>query len=335
MKKNEKIYCDVFKSFQYFRLKKTVELANQILDQNVVNNEISKYNLISKASNLIKSKKSNKAQESKDEYELVIQNFEKENKEYNYKLYYNNTLETNINELFKEDTYSLSKLLFTINVIFDKKYDYKGNDDCFKVMSSILYHDSNKFSEIQNQFKQTYLAINKKEFSSLQKGIMIGAGIASIAAVVMFPIAFVGGVSAAAPVTTSALAALGISDMQIGVGIAALGGLLGALAINVLLIDLPMYGYNKKQLINEYRTLSLEDSATLLTIKALLISEAKKSMPKDEYKEKMSEILEIVDDFKSDTEYLLFAENNNILVNKEKMKQFHRWDLEVMKLLKL
>ena len=99
MKKNEKIYCDVFKSFQYFRLKKTVELANQILDQNVVNNEISKYNLISKASNLIKSKKSNKAQESKDEYELVIQNFEKENKEYNYKLYYNNTLETNINEL--------------------------------------------------------------------------------------------------------------------------------------------------------------------------------------------------------------------------------------------
>ena len=55
---------------------------------------------------------------------------------------------------------------------------------------------------------------------------MIGIGALATAALVICPVLAVGGLEAAAPVTTAALAAAGFADMQLGVGMLALFGAL-------------------------------------------------------------------------------------------------------------
>ncbi len=334
MDKTTKNYQNIFKSFQYFRLKKAAEKQKHILDSNKIDTEVSKYNVVGKLANFYKGKKSEKTQENLTDIELTIKDFEEKNKEFNYKLYYESGLEKNINELFKEDKYGLSKLLFSINVIFDQDFEYVENDETFKVMSSVLFYDSTRFGEIEKQFKQLFLSINRKELSKLQKGILIGLGASSVAAVIFLPILAVGGINASAAVTTGALAAIGLGDMQLGVGFATMYSLITGIALCGL-------GYGSMRLINrdklkqEFYKLTMEESAMLLTIKAMLIAEAKKKMPKDKFKEEVSAILEIIDDLKSDTEYLLFAENNDINLNKERIGQFHRWDNELIRLLNL
>lgn len=330
MEKNEKIYCDIFKSFQYFRLKKSVELTNQIIAANTITGEGSFFGFINK----MKNNKREKAEAEKNNYESLIQDFEKENENYNFKLYYEHDLEKNIKELFEEDIYNLSKLLFAINIIFDRKYNYKGDEETFKVMSSILYYNSTKFDEIEKQFKRLFMSINKKELSKLQKGILIGLAFASVSSVFCLPVLVAGGAAATASTTTAALAAIGIGDMQLGVGFASMCGAVASLAL-VGSGYAGMKLINREKLKKEYKNLSLEETAMLLTLKAMIISEAKTTMPKEKFKEEISEILGIVDDYKSDTEYLLFAENNDVNVNIEKMNQFHRWDNELIKLLGL
>lgn len=334
MEKNEKIYLDVFKSFQYFRLKKSVELIDQVIDANTVNNTDPNPGFFKMIANNYKNNKCYNALEEKNKYETLIRNFEWENQDYNYRLYFERNIEKNIKELFANDYYGLSRLLFAINIIFDKQYEYKGHDETFHLMSSILYYDSSRFNEIEKQFKQLFLSINKKELSRLQKGILIGIGLASITSVVLLPICLVGGATASAVATTTSLSAIGFSDMQIGVGFASLCGAVAGLSLIGIGYG-NMRFYNRQKLKTEFKRLSLDESAMLLTIKAMIISEAKKTMPRDKFKEEINKILEIVDDYKSDTEYYLFAERDDVNTNKERINQFHRWDNELIKILNL
>lgn len=51
------------------------------------------------------------------------------------------------------------------------------------------------------------------------------------------------------------------------------------------------------------------------------------------FKEYVSEYMQTVEDFKSDTNNVLFIERMNVELNKEKINTFHKFDKELMKVI--
>ena len=72
--------------------------------------------------------------------------------------------------------------------------------------------------------------------------------------------------------------------------------------------------------------------AKMLAIKCYLMHVARQTMPKYMFKEKMSEMLEMISDLKADTDYLLLVEGHNIVENKKKINVFHNLDSKLEKI---
>ena len=60
---------------------------------------------------------------------------------------------------------------------------------------------------------------------------------------------------------------------------------------------------------------------------------AKQTMPQNIFKEKTSELLQMLQDLKSDTDYVLLVEKQNIEENKKKIHVFHNLDKKLAEML--
>ena len=195
----------------------------------------------------------------------------------------------------------MNKYLLSIRLILDNEYSYRANKKSLEAVSAILYNgEENRLNEINTRLQQIYLKIAKKPMSNNQKTALIAVGVLS-------------------------LLSLGLGSVVAPSGIAITGSTLAGL-LSIGLVAEGMNLYNKAQVKSDYKSLSVEESAFFLTLKALLIEHAREMMPKNEFKENLNEILESIDDMKSEVGYLLFVENESIDENKEKLNQFHNFD---------
>ena len=154
-------------------------------------------------------------------------------------------------------------------------------------------------------------------------------------AIAVVPALTIGNVSAAG--ITGGLAGLGSS---IGLGGTIVEGV-GMIAIAELLLDSAIVGfayksmdmYNRNIVKKSFREMDYNRAAHMLAIKCYLMKRAKSIMPSNLYKEKISELLQMIQDLKSDTDYLLFVERELPEVNKNKIRVFHNMDKKLMEML--
>ena len=92
---------------------------------------------------------------------------------------------------------------------------------------------------------------------------------------------------------------------------------------------------NQEQLKQEFRKLSFNEVALSLAHRALLIERAKIYMNEADVKENISDLLALIDDFRSDTSYELFVERSIVAGNKDKIQLFHNFDQTMMKVCKV
>lgn len=327
---------DIIKSIQYFRLKREKELLerDKSTAESNIDTEAKKYNLFAKAKNAINNKKSEKKSNQISDIDSVITKFENKNSDRNYNLWFNNTLSKYINELYSEDKYGLKKIMLGVSIVLDDSHKYIYEDEEYQDISKLLFGNLTKMNEIKRTIKDNYVAIASKNLSSVQKGVLIGLGIGGLVLACTLPVMIAGGAAVSAATTTAGLAAIGFGDMQVGIGMAALFGLIGGTALVGA-----GYGtiktYNIVDAKNAFRKLNCDEVALLLSVKALIIEEAKKVMSKDDFKEYFSELLEAIDTLKSDAEYMLFVENNDVKNNKEKIDVFYKWNKRLIKIFDL
>lgn len=326
---------DIIKSFQYYRLKKEIELFEK--KKNIAESKIdhtATKNPFTKLKNAINNKKSDNRSEDISKVQKFIDRFEIENANINYKLCVNGGIEGALCSLYNNDKYGLQKIMLGVSLVLDNSFDYTFETEEYEEISRILFNDFTKMSEIKKTLKSNYTDIASKSLSNLQKGILIGLGIGGLVLACSLPIVIAGGASVSAAVTTSSLATLGFGDMQLGIGMAALFGLIGGSALVGL-------GYgaikanNTFEAKESFRKLNCDEAALLLAIKALLIKEAKLVMPNSEFKDYLNEILEAIELLKSDSEYMLFVENRDVKTNKGKVDIFYNWNKKLINIMNL
>jgi hypothetical protein len=179
------------------------------------------------------------------------------------------------------------------------------------------------------------VAVTKKNLSNKQKGVLKALAILTVITLPVCSIASVGGLNAAGNVTTHLLKLIGFkNDMQLGIGIISLVTLLVGSTIMVggykILKD-----HNKSDARKAFRKFDREEAGLLLAIKLLLIQEAKKVMPNDDFRKYKFDSIQAVYVLKTDVDTRLFVDNEDVVGNKEKLELFNNFNNRLIKILGL
>lgn len=226
-----------------------------------------------------------------------------------------------VDELFKEDKYGMTKLLFASTIILDDEYNYKYVEDGLAAISNILYQNKESLAEIKKQLFENYNAIAPNVLSNTQKGILMGVAAASLIGIVTMPAIMSVGLSA----TALAAHSFGI----------------GAITLETVLISAAITGftyggmklYNDAKIKKEFLELSPEKNAFYLAIQCTFIQRLKEQASEEEFKEQLDSILRDLGVLKSDLDYYLFVEKESTKENKAKVKSFHEFDNRLLKVL--
>lgn len=229
--------------------------------------------------------------------------------------------------LFSDDKYGLSKIIFATSIILDTEFKYDYEAEGLTEVSEILYGNRYTLVSLKNSLFAHYKAISKsnRELSSAQKAALIGAAAVALVGIATIPVLLVGGAKASAVATTTALAAHGFADMQIGAGVVAVE----AFFISAAMLGVTYGGmkiYNNAKVKEEFRKLTPERNALYLAIQCLYIEKIKADLSAEEFKTQLDEILKSLELLKADLDFYLFVEKNNTFTNKEKIRAFHEFD---------
>lgn len=324
---------EIFREIQFFRLTMEVEDSLREIEKNETVNTDSLKGLqkfFTSIGNSIKNSKTEKLSQNKLEAEKKLDQFLNENPFFCTKNASEDTIRQDVNLFFGGFTPMMERERFAVSVIMDNEYSYIQNESHDKAISRALFSNETQYEEIKKRLEDLYREIAKKPLSAVQKGAMIGIGALSAATLFLFPVIMAGGITAAAPTTTAALAAIGFGDMQVGIGMLSLySALLGGAAMGITYKA--MEEENQDQLRREFCQLNFDEAAKLLAIRALFIERSKFYMNENEIKENISDLLELIDDFRSDTSYELFVEHSDIAKNRDKIQLFHNFDKTMIK----
>lgn len=324
----------LFKSLQYLRLKYSLYLLNEDLKKNQPiaadpnSGRIERFFLEQK--NNLRSTKTNKLLALRSSINSEIGRLLKDSTEMPYD---QNEINQIIREVFQNDTYSLEKSLFSAGIVLDGEYNYEYEKETLDYISALLWNNNYQLSYIKNSIEHTYKDLAKQPLSSNQK-LLLGGTAAIVLLTATVPALALGGLSASG--ITGGLAgfgtALGLGGTMVeGVGLMALAELLldGAiLGFTYAMLD----NHNKNIVKNSFRKMDYNDAAKMLAIKCYIMSVAKQTMPENVFKEKTNELLQMIQDLKSDTDYVLLVEKQNIEENKKKIKVFHNLDEKLAKI---
>lgn len=226
-----------------------------------------------------------------------------------------------VDELFKEDQYGMTKLLFASTIILDDEYNYKYVEDGLAAASSILYENKEALVEIKKQLFENYNAIAPNVLSNTQKGILMGVAAASLIGIVTMPAIMSVGLSATA-----------LAAHSFGIGAITLEAVLMSAAITGFTYG-GMKLYNDAKIKKEFLELSPEKNAFYLAIQCTFIQRLKEQVSEEEFKEQLDSILRDLGVLKSDLDYYLFVEKESTKENKAKVKSFHEFDNRLLKVL--
>lgn len=230
---------------------------------------------------------------------------------------------------------SMMKIVFASTIIMDAQYNYSYIEEGLSAVSQILYGDPYSLCNIKSLLEQNYkYLMGSKTLSNVQKTALLGFGIASAIGIIAFPVIMAGGINAAGPTTAALLAAKGFGDMQLGVGVIAASSVLIGAAITGLAYG-GMRLYNKEQIKRDFRKLKVEEQCMLMSIQLTYIQGLinNKRLGKEYFKTKLDEIVKSISELKSDLDYFYFVERENLTVNAEKMKMFHKFDSKLAEML--
>ena len=323
---------DLFKSMQLLRLQNDMKLVNEKLEKNRSTPVRSDDNFVKRffdsRKNDIKDYKSFNLSKSKDAIQSEIDKFMNNVNGTSVTLYKEMEISRIAADIFSDDEYFLEKTMFSISLIFDGEYNYEYESEGLTYLSRLLWSDSEKLGSIKKNVEGYYKDLAKQPLSTEQKFVLGGVAALTLFTVTV-PALAIGGLSAAG--ITSTLAGLG-GTMVEGVGFIALAELLldGAIiGFTYALMD----KHNKNKVKEAFREMSYNDAAQMLAIKCYIMHVAKQTMPKSVFKEKTSELLEMISDLKSDTDYVLLVEGENVAENKKKINVFHNLDNKLGKML--
>ena len=323
---------DLFKSMQLLRLQNDMKLVNEKLEKNRSTPVSSSDNIFKRffdsRKNDIKDYKSFNLSKTKDAIQSEIDKFMNNVNGTSVTLYKEMEISRIAADIFSDDEYFLEKTMFSISLIFDGEYNYEYESEGLAYLSRLLWSDSEKLGSIKKNVEGYYKDLAKQPLSTEQKFVLGGVAALTLFTVTV-PALAIGGLSAAG--ITSTLAGLG-GTMVEGVGFIALAELLldGAIiGFTYALMD----KHNKNKVKEAFREMSYNDAAQMLAIKCYIMHVAKQTMPKSVFKEKTSELLEMISDLKSDTDYVLLVEGENVAENKKKINVFHNLDNKLGKIL--
>ena len=323
---------DLFKSMQLLRLQNDMKLVNEKLEKNRSTPVRSDDNFVKRffdsRKNDIKDYKSFNLSKTKDAIQSEIDKFMNNVNGTSVTLYKEMEIPHIAADIFYDDEYSLERTMFSISLIFDGEYSYEYESEGLAYLSRLLWSDSEKLGSIKKNVEGYYKDLAKQPLSTEQKFVLGGVAALTLFTVTV-PALAIGGLSAAG--ITATLAGLG-GTMVEGVGFIALAELLldGAIiGFTYALLD----KHNKNKVKEAFREMSYNDAAQMLAIKCYIMYVAKQTMPKSVFKEKTSELLEMISDLKSDTDYVLLVEGENVAENKKKINVFHNLDNKLGKML--
>ena len=322
--KNEKKFGKLLKTIQYMRL----VFINNLIDKQIEKKQLIEgnqndgflKNLGTSISNSLNKRPLDKLNEKKEKITTILNGFK------TIEIYKNDDeMLKAIQTLFKDDVYNLEKTLFSLNVIFDNEFNYEYEKESLNHISSILWDEKTYLLNLKSEIEEIYMDIAKQPLSTRQKVIL--GGVIAGAALTIFSLgtSTLGALSASTFTTT--LATIG-GTMAGGVSAYATTAVLLTGFIGVTTY-VAMNEHNKRVLRKEFREMKYEEVAILMSIRAYMMKITKTRMPLDLYKEKTDELLRMVQDIRSDTEYSLFVERNDIEENKKKIKVFHNLDYKL------
>ena len=323
---------DLFKSMQLLRLQNDMKLVNEKLENNrstpVRSDDNFAKRFFDSRKNDIKDYKFFNLSKTKDAIQSEIDKFMDNVNGTSITIYKEMEISRIAADIFSDDEYFLEKTMFSISLIFDGEYNYEYESEGLAYLSRLLWSDSEKLGSIKKNVEGYYKDLAKQPLSTEQKFVLGGVAALTLFTVTV-PALAIGGLSAAG--ITSTLAGLG-GTMVEGVGFIALAELLldGAIiGFTYALMD----KHNKNKVKEAFREMSYNDAAQMLAIKCYIMHVAKQTMPKSVFKEKTSELLEMISDLKSDTDYVLLVEGENVAENKKKINVFHNLDNKLGKML--
>ena len=327
-------HTKLFKSLQYLRLQNSLSLVEKDLSKNqatmINDNDGIIKNIFSSIGNEFKSSKSNKLYMIKDNIEREKRIFLNNTKE---KLYSEKEISSVVHDIFKNDNYYLEKTIFSISLVFDGEYKYEYSKETLEYISLILWGNNDHLLKTRNSIENIYKDLAKQPLSTSQK-ILLGGTAAIVLLTATLPALSLSGLAASG--ITSGLAGFGAA---VGLGGTMVEGI-GLMAIAELLLDGAIIGftyalldnYNKNIVKKSFRDIDYNSAAKMLAIRCYVMYIAKQTMPKELFKEKTSEFLQMLQDLKSDTDYFLLVENENVEENKKKVRVFHNLDEKLSKI---
>lgn len=228
-----------------------------------------------------------------------VSRFNKENKTPINQSEANNQLK----DLIASDKTGLAQLMFDINVILDNKYKYTYFNDGLEIVSKYLHNQEDYLLDLKEDLEKTYKVIADKSLSLTQMGALAGVSLAAVLACIIVPL------------STPAVAAGGAAISTLFVGAALVGG-----------TYFGMKQYNKEEAKKQFRKFTPDELAMHLSIQILCIKHLKKQLKEEEFKDRLNLILEELNTLKSDLDYYLFVEKQDIDKNKSKLHIFHGFD---------
>ena len=328
-------YTKLFRSLQYARLQHNLHIVGEEIRKNQSSNYNPNDGIIMGFFNAIgddiRNNKLNKLLNTQKNIEFEIKRFENSDTDEVYDIY---ELNSAIYEIFQNDIYCLEKTIFSVSLNFDGEYHYEYENDSLNYISMILWNINDRLLNMKNSIESMYKDLAKQPLSTNQK-LLLGGTAALVLLTATVPALTLGGLSASG--ITGGLAGFGTA---IGLGGTMVEGV-GLIALTELLLDGAIIGFtyalldnhNKKIVKNTFREMNFNDAAKMLAIRCYIMHVARQTMPQDVFKEKTSEMLQMLQDLKSDTDYVLLVEKQNIEENKKKIRVFHNLDEKLVKIL--
>lgn len=328
-------HTKLFKSLQYLRLQYSLYLVDEDLAKNqpTITNQSDGFfkSFFSAVGNEFKGSKTNKLLAVKSNIESEIKRFLNSSNE---SLYRENEIVAIVREVFQNDIYALEKTIFSTSIILDGEYAYEYEKETLNYISMLLWNKNDRLMNMRDSIEGIYKELAKQPLSTNQK-LLLGGTAALVLLTATVPALALGGLSAS-----------GITGGLVGFGTAVgLGGTMvegvGLMALAELLLDGAIIGFtyamldthNKNIVKNSFREMNYNSAAKMLAIRCYVMHVAKQTMPQNIFKEKTSELLQMLQDLKSDTDYVLLVEKQNIEENKKKVRVFHNLDDKLAKML--
>lgn len=329
---------NILNSLLYYALSQDKKFLTQelIAEQHKIQND---QTFFAGVKNLYRNSKADKLNKEIFLCSSEIEKLTKDKKPEDYLLCLGTDFKEYINHYYKDDKYNVLRTLLGIEFILMLGNKIQHEPTIISDISNIIFGDYTTLFNIKTNLYENYKSLASKTLSDVQKKVLIGVGVISIVALTISPILAVGGFVASAPATASALAGIGFADMQVGVGMLALYGfLVGSTLIGATYLGMKIYNnsQDKKEYLKlckeEFRKINVNDAKLFMSIKLTVIQQAKNNMPASDYKEYLSETLELLDSLREDNSYLLLVEKKNIQSGAEKMEFFHRVDNRLLKI---